>query len=128
METRAPSGAVPLINAAPEKPKRAATVTDIPRAKSVENTKPASDTRAGGRQLAEEEARRASNLARQEALRPLSKMSVKTHEATGSVVIQTSDYDTGMIKHQFPNNATLKERAYQRYGALQGTPTIKRTV
>lgn len=128
METRAPSGAVPLINAAPEKPKRAATVTDIPKAKSVENTKPAPDTRAGSRQLAEEEARRASNLAHQKALRPLSKMSVKTHEATGSLVIQISDYDTGMIKHQFPNNATLKERAYMRYEALQGTPTIRRTV
>lgn len=128
METRAPSGAVPLINAAPEKPKRAATVTDIPKAKSVENTKPASDARAGSRQLAEEEARRASNLARQEDLRPFSKMSVKTHEATGSLVIQTSDYDTGMIIHQFPNNATLKERAYMRYDALQGTPTIRRTI
>lgn len=128
METRAPSGAVPLINVAPEKPKRAATVTDIPKAKSVENTKPAQDAKAGSRQLAEEEARRADNRARQEALRPPSEMIIKTHEATGSVVIQTSDYDTGQIVHQFPNNATLKERAYQRYDALQGTPSIRRTV
>lgn len=128
METRAPSGAVPLINAAPEKPKRAATVTDIPRPKSVDETKPADKAGAGSRQLAEEEARRADNRMRQEALRPPSQFEVKTHEATGSVVIQTSDYETGLIKHQFPNNATLKERAYMRYGALQGTATIKRTV
>lgn len=128
METRAPSGTVPLINAAPEKPKRAATVTDIPKAKSVENTKQAQDAKAGSRQLAEEEARREANRLRQEALRPPSELIVKTHEATGSMVIQTSDYDTGLIVHQFPNNATLKERAYMRYDALQGTATIKRTV
>jgi hypothetical protein len=128
METRAPSGAVPLINAAPEKPKRAATVTDIPPTKSVEETKPGEKTGAGSRQLAEEEARRAANRMHQESLRPPSLFEVKTHEATGSVVLQTSDYETGLIKHQFPNNATLKERAYMRYDALQGTATIKRTV
>lgn len=128
METRAPTGVVPLINTAAEKPKRPVATTYLPESKTVESTQQTSDTRAGSRQLAEDEARRAENHARQETLRPLSKMSVKTHEATGSLVIQTSDHDTGMIIHQFPNNATLKERAYMRYDALQGTPTIKRTI
>lgn len=123
MDTRAPQGFVPLVAAVEPKMKRGSTATDLPKSKTVE---PAS--KAGTAKLAEDEARRAETKARADAMRAQSEVDIKTHEATGSLVIQTLDSANGDVLHQFPNNATLKQRAVARYEALQGAPSIKRTV
>ncbi|MFN3227560.1 MAG: hypothetical protein ACE360_15075 [Hyphomicrobiales bacterium] len=126
MDTRAPQGFVPLVAAVEPKAKRGSTATDLPKPKTVEPS--AKAARAGSEQIAQDEARRAKQKATAEALRAQSEMDVKTHEATGTLVIQTLAGDTGELRHQFPNNATLKSRAIARYEAVQGAPAIRRTV
>ena len=123
MDTRAPQGIVPVVAAVEPKARRGSTATDLPKSKTVEQS-----AKSGAAQLTRDDERRAEAKARAEALRSQSEMDIKTHEATGSIVIQTLDSATGDILHQFPDNATLKKRAIARYEALQGTPTIKRTV
>ena len=126
METRAPQGFVPLVAAVEPKEKRGSTATDLPKTKSVEPTADAAkSTRAD---TARDDERRANNEARADAAMKRSEMDVKTHAATGSLVLQSRDVETGELVHQFPNNATLKSRAIARYEAVQGTPTIKRVV
>jgi hypothetical protein len=126
MDTRAPQGFVPLVAAVEPKAKRGSTATDLPKPKTVEPGTKA--PRSGNEDLVQDDARRARNQAMADAMRAQSEMDVKTHQATGSVVIQTRDSQTGELMHQFPNNATLKKRAMARYEAVQGAPTIKRTV
>ena len=123
MDTRAPQGFVPIVAAVEPKAKRGSTATDLPKSKTVEAA-----AKSAAAQLTRDDQRRVEAKARAEALRNQSEMDVKTHEATGSIVIQTLDSESGDILHQFPDNATLKKRAIARYEALQGTPTIKRTV
>ena len=126
METRAPHGAVPFAAIDPPKAKRSSAVTDLPKSKTVEPvSKP---SKAGSAVLAEEEARREQAKARNEALRAQSQTDVMTHQATGSLVVQTRDSTSGEVLHQFPNNPTLKQRAMARYEAIQGAPTIRRLV
>ena len=123
METRAPQGFVPVVAAVEPKPKRGSTATDLPKSKTVEPTEKLAAT-----QLANDEAKREEAKARADAMRNESEMDIKTHAATGSLVIQTLDSSSGEVVHQFPDNATLKKRAIARYEALQGAPVIKRTV
>ncbi|MFN3169665.1 MAG: hypothetical protein ACE37E_03130 [Hyphomicrobiales bacterium] len=126
MDTRAPQGFVPIVAAVEPKAKRGSAATDLPKPKAVEPS--AEAPRSNNERIAEDEARRARQEASAEALRAQSELDVKTHEATGSLVIQTLAGDTGELRHQFPNNATLKQRAIARYDALQGVSEIRRTV
>ncbi|MFK7791358.1 MAG: flagellar protein FlaG [Devosiaceae bacterium] len=126
METRVPQGYVPVVAAVEPKVKSGSTATDLPRPKTVEpTTKP---SQSGSATLKEQQARREETRLRAEAMRSQSEMDVKTHQATGSLVIQTRDAQDGDVIHQFPNNATLKSRAIARYEAVQGAPTIRRTI
>ena len=128
MEARAPQGFIPVVAAAEPQTRRGSAATDLPKPKAVDATEMVSSVRTGKEQLAEEEARRAQNRDRQEEARARSHTDVKTHAATGSIVIQTLHTDNGDIVHQFPNDATLRRRAIERYDAVQGSDTIKRTV
>ena len=128
MEARAPQGFIPVVAATEPQTRRGSAATDLPKPKSVDATEKVSSVRTGKEQLAEEEARRAQNRDRQEEARARSHTDVKTHAATGSIVIQTLHADNGDVLHQFPDNVTLKQRAIARYQALQGAPEIKRTV
>ena len=126
MDTRAPQAFVPMVVAAEPRAKRGSAATDMPKAKTVEPT--AAPVKTGNEQLRQEEERRADAQARADAMRWQSELDVRTHEATGSIVIQNRDPETGEVVHQFPNNATLKSRAIARYEAVQGAPAIKRTI
>ena len=125
MDTRAPQGFVPLAAAATEpRAKRGSAATELPKPKTVDSSNRAET--ASNERLAEDETRRARQKETADALRAQSEVDIKTHEATGSIVIQTRDSSTGEIVHQFPDNATLKQRAMARYEAVQGSATIKR--
>lgn len=126
METRVPQGFVPVVAAVEPRAKRGSAPTEMPRPKTVEAT--AKPSQSGSTTLKQDEARREEARQRANAMRSQNEMDVKTHEATGSLVLQTRDAQTGELMHQFPNNATLKSRAIARYEAVQGAPTIKRTV
>jgi uncharacterized FlaG/YvyC family protein len=126
METRVPQGFVPLVAAVEPKAKRGSAVTDLPRPKTVEESAPSAKT--GSATLKDEETRREEARQRAVAMQAQSELDIKTHEATGSLVVQTRDIASGEIVHQFPNNATLKSRAIARYEAVQGAATIRRTV
>jgi hypothetical protein len=107
MDTRAPQGFVPLVAAVEPKAKRGSTATELPKPKTVE---PSAKSRNGPAMSKLPRMKRAApnQKATAEALRAQSEMDVKTHEATGTLVIQTLAGDTGELRHQFPNNATLK--------------------
>lgn len=127
METRAPQSVMPLIAAPQPKTRRASVPTELPEVKTVKQPEPLANARPARDHLAEEEASRAEARERAQAVQvPAPQTQVRTHEATGSVVIQTLNANSGDVQHQFPNNATLKQRAIARYEALQGTATIKR--
>ena len=126
METRAPQGFVPVVAAVEPKVKRGSAATDLPKPKSVDPSEKTSQTRAFER--AEEEVQPINDEAREADLQPRSELAVRTHEATGSLVVQTLAMESGNLLHQFPNDATLKQRAIARYQAVQGAGEIKRTV
>lgn len=125
METRAPTGVIPLVAVAEPKVKRgSSTATDMPKPKTVEEVAKPSPSASDFK--AQEQARRDEQRQREIAMQPESELNVMTHAATGSLVLQTLDIQSGELRHQFPNNATLKSRAIARYDAVQGAPTIKR--
>lgn len=126
MDTRAPQGFVPIVAAVEPKAKRGSAATDLPKPKSVEPT--ASAAKSTQSETTRDEDRQAQQREQAQAMLKRSEVDVKTHAATGSLVLQSLDLDTGELIHQFPNNATLKKRAMARYESVQGAPTIKRTV
>lgn len=124
METRAPQGFIPLASTAEPRVRQGSAPTDLPKPKTVSQVEKPSEANPPRGNDAQEEERRA--VERAVSFQLMSETEVKTHEATGSIVIQTRDAKTGEILSQFPNNATLKQRAMERYAAVQGAPTIKR--
>lgn len=126
METRAPQGFVPLVAAVEPRVKRGSTATELPKSKAIEPTERTDSTRRSAD--GQEAEQRAENLAALDEDGRRSEVDIKTHAATGSLVLQALDASTGEVLHQFPNNATLKSRAIARYESVQGAPSIRRTI
>ncbi|MBV6657920.1 MAG: flagellar protein FlaG [Devosiaceae bacterium] len=126
METRAPQGFAPLASVVEPKPRQNANPTDLPKEKSVAAAEKAEQAKIARQSDAEErEEKVAERVVMPEAL---SETEVMTHKATGSMVLQIRDLSSGEVINQFPNNATLKQRAMEKYAAVQGASTIRRTV
>lgn len=126
METRAPQAFVPVAMTPEPKVRQGAAPTELPKPKSVNETEEA-DKSANARENSQREEDRATEE-RLAAIDLMSRTEVRTHEATGSLVLQTKDNSTDEVISQFPNNATLKQRAIAKYAAVQGAPAIKRTI
>ncbi|MEM6383891.1 MAG: hypothetical protein AAF739_14560 [Pseudomonadota bacterium] len=130
METRPPPGALPLAPIPEPKQREGASETELPKVKSVPETDKTEDSGTARDSDAKENERTVAERVAEAspAIVSMSETEVKTHAATGSVVLQTLDMSSGELINQFPNNATLKQRALEKYAALQGTGSIKRTI